>query len=234
MGVYERQQREKKIIEAAIRLFSVKGMHYTTMDEVAKQAKISKGLTYFYFKSKEDLYMAISKKGFDELKDVFNKTLTKGKDNTGFENISDLVENFLGFTTEKRFYYECILNFLGLVNLHNDPAKQEMIPSLILESPYFLKLLHNQHDIPSIGVKIISKGIRDGSIRPELQPETTFYTIWSMLIGYERLKGSVDYEPKELKIHAEVWKNSFLKFLFEMLKGTQFAHKFQPIQGRLF
>lgn len=234
MGIYERQQKEKKIIEAAIRLFSVRGMHYTTMDEVAKQAKISKGLTYFYFKSKEDLYLAITKRGFDELKDVFNKTLSKGKDNTGFENISDLVANFLAFTEEKRLFYECIHYFLGLVNLHNDPAKREMIPLLILESPYFQKLLHSQHDIPSIGVKIISKGIRDGSIRPELQPETTFYTIWSMLIGYERVKGSVEFEPKELKIHAEVWKNSFLKFLFEMLKGTQFAHKFQPVQGKLF
>ena len=234
MGVYERQQREKKIIEAAIRLFSLKGLHYTTMQEVAEQAKISKGLTYFYFKSKEDLYMAITKKGFDELKDLFNKTLSKGKDNTGFENISDLVENFLVFTSEKRFFYECILYFLGLINLYNDPLKQGLIPPLILESPYFQKLLHHQHDIPSIGVKIISKGIRDGSIRPELQPEATFYTIWSMLIGYERVKGSVDYEPKDLKIHAEVWKNSFLKFLYEMLKGTQFAHKFQPVQGRLF
>jgi AcrR family transcriptional regulator len=234
MGVYERQQREKKIIEAAIRLFSVKGMYYTTMDEVARQAKISKGLTYFYFKSKEDLYMAITRKGFDDLKDVFTKIHTKGKDNTGFENISDLVEQFLVFTTEKRLYYECILYFLGIANLHNDPAKHEMIPTLILESPYFQKLLHIQHDIPSIGVKMISKGIRDGSIRPELQPETTFYTIWSMLIGYERVKGSVDFEPKELKIHAEVWKNSFLKFLYEMLKGTQYAHKFQPVQGKLF
>ena len=234
MGLYERQQREKKIMEAAIRLFSIKGLHYTTMHEVAQQAKISKGLTYFYFKSKEDLYMAITKKGYDELKDVFNKALSKGKENTGFENIFDLVENFLVFTSEKRFFYECILNFLGLVNLHNDPAKLEMIPPMILESPYFQKLLQIQHDIPAIGVKIISKGIRDGSIRPELQPETTFYTIWSMLIGYDRVKGSVEFEPKELKIHAEVWKNSFLKFLFEMLKGTQFAHKFQPVQGRLF
>ncbi len=221
-------------MEAAIRLFSVKGMHYTTMDEVAKLAKISKGLAYFYFKSKEDLYMAITKKGFDELKEVFSKTLSKGKDQTGFENISDLVVNFLGFTVEKRFFYECILHFLGLVNLHNDPAKQGMIAPLILESNYFQRLLHLQHDIPAIGIKIISKGIRDGSIRPELQPETTFYTIWSMLIGYERVKGSVEYEPKDLKIHEEVWKNGFLKFLFEMLKGTQFAHKFQPVQGRLF
>lgn len=234
MGVYERQQREKKIIEAAIRLFSVKGMHYTTMDEVAKQAKISKGLTYFYFKSKEDLYMAITKKGIDELKDVFNKTVARGKDNTGFENITELVENFISFTTEKRFFYECVLQFLGLLKLYNDPENQAMIPPPMLESPYFQKLLHVQHDIPGIGVKIISKGIRDGSIRPELQPETTFYAIWSLMIGYERVKGSVDYEPKELKIHAEVWKNSFLKFIYEMLKGTQFAHKFQPVQGSLF
>lgn len=234
MGVYERQQKEKKILEAAIKLFSDKGMHYTRMEEVAAQAKISKGLTYFYYKSKEDLYMAVVKKAYEEFRDVFSKTLSRGKDANGFENIMELVGNFLEFTVEKRFFYEAVLHFLGLVNLYNDPAKRDQIHNSILESPYFEKLLAMQHDIPEIGVKIISKGIRDGSLRPELHPETTFYMIWSALTGYERLKGSIDYEPKNLKIHAEVWKNSFVKFLFEMLKGAQYMPKQTGVQGKLF
>lgn len=48
MGVYERQKKEKEILEAAIQLFASKGYHSTKMDEVAKQAKMSKGLIYFY------------------------------------------------------------------------------------------------------------------------------------------------------------------------------------------
>jgi AcrR family transcriptional regulator len=234
MGVYERQQREKKILEAAIKLFSEKGMHYTRIDEVAAQAKMSKGLTYFYFKSKEDLYMAVVKKAFDEFKEMFQKTLTKGKDQTGFENIVSLVDNFLEFSTEKRFFYECLLYLMGLVNLFNDDEKRKQIHPSIAESEYFHKLLAIQHDIPTIGIKIISKGIRDNSIRPELHPETTFYLIWSMLTGYERLIGSIEFDPKDLKIHTELWKNSFMKFLIELLKGPQYTPKLAAVQGSLF
>ncbi len=221
-------------MEAAIKLFGEKGMHHTTMDEVAKLARISKGLTYFYFKSKEELYLAITKKGFEELKEVFQHTFQSGREEVGFDNMNALVKNFLAFAEEKKVLHEAMVEFLGLVSKYNDPEKRKKIPEPLLKSNYFKKLLNLQYDIPSIGVSIISKGIRDGSIRPELQPETTFYLIWTMLLGYERLKGSIDYEPKGLKIHEEVWNNAFMKFLFELLKGTQNLHKFQPFQGKLF
>ena len=42
MGAHERQQKEKLILEVAIKLFTEKGYHTTTMDHVAKNAKISK------------------------------------------------------------------------------------------------------------------------------------------------------------------------------------------------
>lgn len=234
MGVYERQQKEKEILEAAIKLFAQKGLYYSKMDEVAKQAKISKGLIYFYYKSKEDLYMAVTKKAFDELKDIFHRIYTKGKDKPGIENISELVENFLIFAQEKKMFHECILHFMGLVDLYNKEQNRKHINPLILESSYFNKLLEIHHDPALIGIKIISKGIKDGSMRPDLQPEATFYTIWTMLIGYERLKGPINYDFKEVKISGENWKNGFMKLLFEMLKGTRQAPKLQAVQGRLF
>ncbi len=234
MSTYSRQQKEKKIVEAAIKLFGEKGMHHTKMDEVAKLAKISKGLTYFYFKSKEELYLAITKKAFEELKEVFQHTFQSGRDETGFENMNALVKNFLAFAEEKQVLHQAMVEFLGMVAAYNHPEKRKVMPEELIKSSYFRRLLNLQYDIPSIGVSIISKGIRDGSIRPELQPETTFYLIWTMLLGYEHLKGSINYEPKGLKIHEEVWNNAFMKFLFELLKGSQNAHKFQPVQGKLF
>ncbi len=221
-------------MEAAIKLFGEKGLHHTKMDEVAKFARISKGLTYFYFKSKEELYLAITKKAFEELKEVFQHTFQNGRDESGFDNMNALVKNFLAFAEEKKVLHQAMVDFLRMVGTYNHPERRKSIPEELTKSTYFRKLLNLQYDIPSIGVSIISKGIRDGSIRPELQPETTFYLIWTMLLGYEQLHGSINYEPKSLKIHEEVWNNAFLKFLFELLKGTQNAHKFQPVQGKLF
>lgn len=232
MGVYERQQKEKKILESAIVLFGDKGLHATKVEDVAKKAKISKGLVYFYYKSKEDLYMAITKKGIEELKEVFNKSFGKGKDKTGIEVMTDLVNGYFLFVQEKKVFHDAILYFLSVLELYQQD--QDKVNPLLLESQYFNKLLQSHNDLAKIGIKAISQGIKDGSMRPDLQADSTFYTIWSMLIGYCKLNGSVNLEPNDIKINSESWKNGFNKILFEILKGTNNPFKAQPVQGNLF
>ena len=48
-----------RIINSATKNFSKKGYANTSMDEIAKSAKISKGGMYHYFTSKEDLFLAV-------------------------------------------------------------------------------------------------------------------------------------------------------------------------------
>ncbi|MEX0300312.1 MAG: TetR/AcrR family transcriptional regulator [Kordiimonas sp.] len=48
-----------KILQAAISLFAKQGFHSTSVSQIAEAAGVSKGLTYNYFKSKEDLLLAI-------------------------------------------------------------------------------------------------------------------------------------------------------------------------------
>ncbi|MDN3690381.1 TetR/AcrR family transcriptional regulator [Cyclobacterium jeungdonense] len=232
MGVYERQQKEKKILEAAIHLFSEKGFHATKVDEVAKKARISKGLVYFYYKSKEDLYMAITKKGVDELKEIFNKAFGKPKEKTGLEVMTDLAESYLSFARDKKVFHDAILHFLGLLDQYQ--VDKEKLNPLILNSQYFTKLVQSHHDLAKLGIKAISTGIKDGSIRPDLHAESTFYTLWSMMIGYCRISGSVSLEPGEIKINTESWKNGFIKLFFEILKGSSTPSVSQPVQGKLF
>lgn len=233
MGTPTKPQKEKLILETAINLFTSKGYHATTMDDVAKTADISKGLSYFYYKNKEDLYMAVTKKAFDCLKDVFRDVFkTKGK--SGLQMLTDLAVHYIDFCQQNRMYYDAILNFMGIVNMYNNEVTRAQIHPLILKSQHFQKLLDIQHDCGKIGIQMVSHGIKDGSIRPELQPEITFYTIWSMLIGYERLMGPVTYETKEIKIHIDNWKPGFIKLMQEMLKGTIQAQRAQAVQASLF
>ncbi len=52
------QMREKsrhQILRTALELFACNGYHTTSVEAVAKQAKVSKGLVYNYFRSKEEL-----------------------------------------------------------------------------------------------------------------------------------------------------------------------------------
>jgi AcrR family transcriptional regulator len=49
----------KAILEASLELFAKKGFSATTTDEIAKKAKVSKGLIFSHFSSKEDLLINI-------------------------------------------------------------------------------------------------------------------------------------------------------------------------------
>ena len=47
--------KKEKILEAAIKVFSEKGYDQATMDEIAMEANVSKGLLFFYYENKENL-----------------------------------------------------------------------------------------------------------------------------------------------------------------------------------
>lgn len=50
--------KEQAILEAAIHEFAIKGFERTSTNQIAKMAKVSKGLVFHYYKTKEKLYEA--------------------------------------------------------------------------------------------------------------------------------------------------------------------------------
>jgi len=65
MGIRERRERERErrrqqIIVAAKRVFSANGFQKATMGEIAREAELSSGTLYIYFKKKEELYASLS------------------------------------------------------------------------------------------------------------------------------------------------------------------------------
>ena len=59
-----RQQKKRLILDTSLELFAEKGFHATSISQIAKKAKISKGLIYNYFESKDDILNEISNEGF--------------------------------------------------------------------------------------------------------------------------------------------------------------------------
>ena len=56
-----KEDRPREIADAAFKMFAEKGYAATRIDDVAKRAGVSKGLTYLYYKTKEDLFKAVVK-----------------------------------------------------------------------------------------------------------------------------------------------------------------------------
>ncbi|MBC2713358.1 MAG: TetR/AcrR family transcriptional regulator [Desulfosarcina sp.] len=65
MGIKERKERERErrrqqIMVAAKRVFTDKGFSKATMEDIAKEAELSPGTIYLYFKNKDELYASLS------------------------------------------------------------------------------------------------------------------------------------------------------------------------------
>jgi TetR/AcrR family transcriptional regulator, acrAB operon repressor len=56
------QDSRDEILKAAIQLFANRGFHETSMSEVAREAKVSKALIFWHFKTKEELFLAVLNK----------------------------------------------------------------------------------------------------------------------------------------------------------------------------
>jgi AcrR family transcriptional regulator len=61
---------KRKILSVALELFAKKGYHATSISQIAQKAKISKGLMYHYFASKEKLLDEIIQQGFNSLAEL--------------------------------------------------------------------------------------------------------------------------------------------------------------------
>lgn len=53
------QDSRDEILKAASALFASRGIHETSMSEVARAARVSKALIFWHFKTKEDLFLAV-------------------------------------------------------------------------------------------------------------------------------------------------------------------------------
>lgn len=59
--------KKSKLLTAATRIFARKGYQNASIDEIVAEASVAKGTFYNYFKSKEDIFLALISDGTDRL-----------------------------------------------------------------------------------------------------------------------------------------------------------------------
>lgn len=71
----EPEVRRLEIVQAAKTLFEEQGVEKTSMTRIAEQAKVTKGLVYYYFASKEELVAAVVEGLVEEAESVLRSIL---------------------------------------------------------------------------------------------------------------------------------------------------------------
>jgi len=97
-----REKSREKILKAALELFSEKGYKGTSINDIAKEAGISKGLAYNYFKNKQQILEAVFQILIAEFSKLF--IATKSTDDP-FEKIKILINtSFTELEKEEKFW----------------------------------------------------------------------------------------------------------------------------------
>jgi AcrR family transcriptional regulator len=193
------EQRRAEILEAALALFSSKGFHDTTMEEVANSAGVAKGTIYLYFQSKEHLLLA--------LKRDFMQGLTDAVANIVAEAIEDLEA---GKATDYRDIIDAI--FEAVVDYHT--KRRDAVEVVVRQSPspdLVNEALELERDYLALVTSAFRTGMEYGLVHTE-DPEMTAHLITAAI--RDNIATCLCYgEPADLDRLVEASKQMLYKAL---------------------
>lgn len=76
--LHTKENTHSRICWSAVKLFSSKGYHKTTMDDIATEAGLTKGAIYWHFKNKRALFKHLVMLSFNELDGLISSALSTG------------------------------------------------------------------------------------------------------------------------------------------------------------
>jgi AcrR family transcriptional regulator len=178
MGISERREREKEqrrkaIVDAAEKVFFSRGLAHASMDDVAREVELSKGTLYLYFKGKEDLYLSIHLRGNRILKTMFEEAAQSFQ--SGLEKVRAIGIAYFEFFNRYPDYFHAMIYYEShTIHPQNN-------------SPVALACLAEGKATLDILVQAIRTGIKDGSIRKDIDPLKTAISLWGESTGVIQL-----------------------------------------------
>lgn len=161
------ESKKEKIIKYAFDLFAEKGYSETSVDDIVKASGISKGGIYYYFKSKEDIFLEIAKDRLRQRHSVINDS--ENTDSSKKKIINYIKWTLTGFLDEKiqkmsRFTFEFWSVLSRNPNMeHKAKERYEIFYDILAE--------------------IFEEGIDKGEFKEDIDIESMVYIILSTMDG---------------------------------------------------
>lgn len=185
-----RERKKKQIFDAALRLFASEGYHASSISKIAREARISKGLIYNYYTSKEALLSEIISSFTTAIMDIMNPNHDDEITSEEMEDFFDLIIELLKSENElwKLFFQIFIQKDIhNLIYTENFTTKTDEYLQLIYK--YFYERFPN----PNIEITHFTSSMIGFSIQlvyfPNLLNETTIY-------DFKKLMKTLFIKPK--------------------------------------
>ena len=159
----EREMRRNDIIDAAEKLFFSRGYENVTMDDLAKELEMSRAALYLSFKNKEDIYAAIAIRASKIVSRMFREI--NQKERTGIEKIRFVGSTYYEFYKQYTGYYMAYYH-TGMFDINGSPDLEEL-KGIRINSFRMV-------------VDAVKEGVKDGTIREDVDPEAATLVMLSM------------------------------------------------------
>jgi AcrR family transcriptional regulator len=119
MGVKERRKREEKarlatILVAAENIFSEHGYYQARMDDIAEAAELAKGTLYYYFKSKDEIFLHLLERESRRVHEEIQKRISE--ESSFLEALKEAMEFYLEYFEKNhgflKMFLPCMCGFI--------------------------------------------------------------------------------------------------------------------------
>ena len=109
-------ERRLALLKAAFREVGEKGFSVVTLDDIAQRAGVSKGVTLYYFASKEELFLELFGWLVDSILQRMREAVAAAEDPV--EKVRALVELIFPSPSKNRAFFRAYVDFCGLASRH--------------------------------------------------------------------------------------------------------------------
>ena len=147
------EQTRSDILSVATREFADKGLSGARIDEIAAQTRTSKRMIYYYFGSKEGLYVAVLEEAYRNIRNIEHDL------DVDHLTPEEALRELIGFTFDRHQQNPDFVRIVMNENLH--------FGKYIARSTHIAKL-----NVPAIDTirKIVDRGKKKGVIRSDVDP----------------------------------------------------------------
>lgn len=181
--------RRKELIEIASRMFSEKGYEAVSVRDILNEVDGAPGMFYYYFKSKQDIYLAV-------MEEYLNETI---------ERKCQILENDTIPFEEKQAVYQKLVaeDIYGYMDRFL-PSEHGSITDASYKLWDFVQMLNK---LAKPHAKFILQGVREGKISNELgiteeNAEAfslySLYGAWGMVYNGKFTEGSTNFDVKDV------------------------------------
>ena len=143
------------------------------MDDVAEAAELSKGTLYLYYRSKEDLFVAVAYRGMEILYRLFQEATSTGE--PPVKLVANIGEAYNKFFVEHR-------NFFRMMYFFESPQFHANVSPEVRE-----QCLTNDRKVWALVFGVVRKAIQEGMFHADLNPVEVGIMLWSNSNGFFRL-----------------------------------------------